>query len=288
MSTKMTKAPILASSIGAALLAMTMQAPAADTIASYPNGIQERFEQETRKNHPVIVNRMKKVNGVTTSDDIQWLNGELTRRVYQLPAGQSSERGYDHFVEEFRSLGVKELFSCSSFSCGNSNLWANDMFNIAMLYGQDRQQHYFIGEKQGAYYSVYSVRRGNGRVYAMIDQFQPEQHPGDLAGALTQLDRRGFYDLDISAALEGDAYSMLKTLLQDNQNLKLVLQIHYSVDGGMNSYDRITDKTLKQGQALQRKLAEAGIGSDRLRIQVAATNAGIRSDVLRLRLIKIQ
>ena len=114
-----------------------------------------------------------------------------TRTLYQLPQGQSSESGYDFFIDKFAGLGVKELFSCRSFSCGESNFWANDIFNIALLYGQNRQQLYFMGEKQGVYYSVYSVQRGNGRIYTLVDVFTSDKKGVSTSLPLEQLDARG-------------------------------------------------------------------------------------------------
>ena len=268
----MAKTGVLVSNVCAVLLFVATTASGADILKDYPNARLERSEQEVRQNHPVIVNRMKKVNGVVTSDDARWLEGTLTRKLYQLPQGQGSQSGLDFFADQFRGLGVKELFSCQSFSCGESNFWANDIFNIALLYGQNRQQHYFIGEKLGTYYSVYSVRRGNGRIYALVDVFRSQNNnrPEDIS--LDQLTRRGFHDLYISGPIaDSAALERLQELLQKNGDINLVLQVQGILPGNLQEYDRQYALHQTRGQKILQKLIDKGIDSGRLRVQTATS-----------------
>ena len=291
MSNTMTRTGVLVSSLCAVLLSVTSTAFGANIFKAFPNAQLERSEQEARQNHPVIVNRMKKVNGVVTSDDAGWLEGELSRKVYELPQGQSSEAGYDFFVGQFRALGIKELFSCRSFSCGESNFWANDIFNIALLYGQNRQQHYYIGEKLGTYYSVYSVKRGNGRIYTLVDVFRGQNDPRSEDISLEQLTRRGFYDLFIPGPLaESDGIKRLEELLKQNPDINLLLQVQGIVPDNLADYDRQSTTLQSQGEKVLQKLIGDGVKSNRLRVKTAASVSAtteLPADTLWLRIFLI-
>ena len=62
------------------------------------------------------------------------------------------------------------LFECEGRDCGTSNIWANDLFNNADLYGRDDYQRYFAAELDDQYLAAYAVRRCNRRVYLHLDQ----------------------------------------------------------------------------------------------------------------------
>ena len=255
---------------------------------SYSSAVLERAWSEERSNHPIIINRMKKVNGVVLSDEAQWLAGKLIRQLYRLPPGQSSATAFEFYVADFEQAGVRQLFSCSSFSCGESNFWANDVFEIPVLYGQNRQQHYFIGEKQGTYYSVYTVKRGNGRIYALVDVFAPgTPKQADDSVSSNQLNRYGYQDIALEQtdiAVMGQ--SILLPLLQQNPSLQLLLQFRSPVPADMAAFDQQSRKLDVQGQKLLEQLVNAGINRSRLRRQVIFT-PGTDAAATVLRIIRI-
>ena len=272
MCDKKFRAGVFITGLFAALFSITGSAFVAESLKPFPNAELERSEQQLKKSHPVIVNRMKKVNGVVTSDDDRWLEGELIRKVFQLPQGQSSEAGYDFFVDQLSAQGVKKIFSCQSFSCGESNFWANDIFKIALLYGQNRQQYYYVGEKQGTYYSVYSIKRGNGRIYTLVDVFRGEEGEGRGDITLQNLTHRGFYDLYISEPLATSSeLNRLEKLLKQNPELNLVLQVRGGIPKKLTDYDRQRKTLQTQGQQVLRTMADQGVASDRLRLETAAS-----------------
>ena len=276
MSNTMARTGVLFSSLCAVLLTMAGTAYGANILKAFPNAQLERSGQEELQNHPIIINRMKKVNGVVVSDDASWLEGSLTRKLYQLPQGQTSEAGYDFFVEQFRALGANELFSCRSFSCGESNFWANDIFNIALLYGQNRQQYYYIGEKLGTYYSVYSVRRGNGRIYALVDVFRSGAGNQAEDISLEELVRRGFADVYVSKPVaDSPALQSVQKLLQKEPKVNLLLQVQGLLPDSLNDFDRQRTELETRGQQILQKLTSDGIESNRLRVQVAASVSSV-------------
>ncbi len=68
--------------------------------------------------------------------------GELKRNLYQLP----SEMGLSSFKSVLESAWFElhpdsqRVYQCSGRECGQSNLWANDVFGESMLFGNDRTQ----------------------------------------------------------------------------------------------------------------------------------------------------
>ena len=291
MSNTMTKTGVLVRSLCAIFFSFVSHVSVAETLPVYPNATLERSEQGSQQSHPIIVNRMKKVNGAVISDDARWLNGELSRTLYQLPQGQSSESGYDFFIDKFAGLGVKELFSCRSFSCGESNFWANDIFNIALLYGQNRQQLYFMGEKQGVYYSVYSVQRGNGRIYTLVDVFTSDKKGVSTSLPLEQLDARGFHDLYISSPFkESESLSSLKKTLKENPGLKVILQLRVRVPASLTDYDQQTADLLQQGQQIKSQLVDGGVDASRFRVEISvetSVTAGLSAHKMLLRIFSV-
>ena len=239
----------------------------ANQILEYPNGRLELLELTKEDYHPVMTDRMKKVNGAVVSDGAQWLTGELERKLYLVSPGHSSESAYQFFLDQFQRQNISERFHCKSFSCGPSNYWANEVFNIARLYGQDRQQHYFIGEKDGRYYSVYTVKRGNGRIYALMDVFKPSATSQLIATKPRSGNSMDLYlkpDLADSSDLD-----KLKQKLLKNKGLSAVLQVQIKLPKTIQSVESQQAYGLKQGRAVLKSLLEVGINEDRLRLSTS-------------------
>nr|WP_283777645.1 DUF4892 domain-containing protein [Sansalvadorimonas sp. 2012CJ34-2] len=143
-------------------------------IPRYPNSSLEIQESRETVNYPLISSRLKKVNNEVRADDTNWNDGYLERRLYQMPSGHSSKNVFQYLIRQLNKLDVKPIFTCDGRDCGASNLWANNIFRVAILNGYDRDQFYMLGKRtvKGAeeYYVLYTIKRGNRRVYAMVDR----------------------------------------------------------------------------------------------------------------------
>ncbi|WP_216636802.1 DUF4892 domain-containing protein [Endozoicomonas ascidiicola] len=235
---------------------------AREPLPSYPNGKVEISIKEARQNHPVITSRMKRVNGVVTSDNARWQSGMLHRTLYQLPSGHGSEQGYDFFVTRLKELGVKPLFECQSFSCGASNFWANDIFKIPRLYGQDKAQSYFVGEQAGAVYFVYSVKRGNGRVYTLVDIFEPE-------GGIQASSDSGFaMILSNKVALE-KRLSQFTSQLKNDEGSQALFIIRGELPDGISKYDQRISGMNEWAAELENTLNQQDLSKERYRIHTS-------------------
>ncbi|MFK0572447.1 DUF4892 domain-containing protein [Endozoicomonas sp.] len=251
------------------LLSMTpFQFSYGSELPPFPNAGLRLSADEDRQNHPVITSRMKRVNGVVTSDGSQWFDGHLNRALYLLPPGHSSSQGYDFYVDQLRDQGVETLFQCRSFSCGASNFWANDIFEISTLYGQDKEQAFFIGKKQGSYYSVYSVRRGNGRVYTLVDVFKPSDYKVEKVSE--QRESRGNVKLRLNDGLVKS--SDLKLFVEEmngDSAMNALFIIHSPVPETLAELDVWQQKMEVQKTAIQQYLKHQGIAGSRLRFNIS-------------------
>jgi hypothetical protein len=91
---------------------------------------------------------------------------------YEMPAGTPPEEVIRHYLGV---LDIEPLFTCRGRDCGRSNLWANQIFKQAILYGPDANQFYFAGELQDALIALYVIERGNKRVYAHLEVLRPDR-----------------------------------------------------------------------------------------------------------------
>ena len=239
---------------------------------------------EDRQHHPLISSAMKKVNGIIKADSEQWLNGTLSRNLYQLPDGQTSFSAYDHFTRQFEKLGVKPVYQCQRFHCGDSNFWANNVFKIPVLYGLDREQAYYIGHKtvagQSTYYSVYTVRRGNRRTYSLVDIFKPAgvvQASVNTSETLyNQMERQGYVYL--SAEDKAEFVKNINNILSNHKSLDLVITLVSPKQNSIRSFDRIKRTAEFNSEELTNQLISKGISEKRFRIIYGGIQPDISSD----------
>jgi hypothetical protein len=90
---------------------------------------------------------------------------------YEMPPGVQTGDVIDHYLA---IIGGDPLFTCRGRDCGRSNLWANEIFNRAMLYGPDDNQFYYAGRYHDHLIALYVIERGNKRVYAHLEVLKPE------------------------------------------------------------------------------------------------------------------
>ena len=264
-----------------------MTATALD-LQPYPAASVSLRVDEQRSNHPIVSSPMKKVNSVVLADEMQRLDGHLERRVYQLPSGHESDDGYQFFIQQLKARNVDPLFSCDSFGCGDSNFWANNIFRVSTLYGMSREQHYFLGRKvrpeEVVYYTVYSVKRGNRRVYTLVDEFTVE------AGAVSGRDDSpmAFYidrlPVNADQLSRNDTYREVLSALRRDGSRQLLVNIELPVilSEGVKGADEQIATRQRQQAMLQEQLKADGITSDRFRILSSYSTSSSRQAGIRL------
>ncbi|MCW7552426.1 DUF4892 domain-containing protein [Endozoicomonas gorgoniicola] len=264
-----------------------MTATALD-LQPYPAASVSLRVDEQRSNHPIVSSPMKKVNSVVLADEMQRLDGHLERRVYQLPSGHESDDGYQFFIQQLKARNVEPLFSCDSFGCGDSNFWANNIFRVSTLYGMSREQHYFLGRKvrpeEVVYYTVYSVKRGNRRVYTLVDEFTVEagaESGSDDSPMAFYIDR---LPVNADQLSRNDTYrEVLSALKRDGSRQLLVnIELPVTLSEGVKGADEQIVTRQRQQAMLQEQLKADGITSDRFRVLSSYSTSSSRQAGIRL------
>lgn len=135
-----------------------------------------------------VIGRIETRNEIMASGDQQRFTWELSNNHSALDAFNQAR----HYWSE---QGARVLYWCTGRECGPSNLWANQVFKNAKLYGTDDSQAYTLLnlEKAGQdqqIIALYAVTRGNGRGYLYTQQLSltaPQQGLYPSAATLLKL-----------------------------------------------------------------------------------------------------
>ncbi|MDO3386458.1 DUF4892 domain-containing protein [Gilvimarinus sp. SDUM040013] len=252
-------------------------------LADFPEARLVFSSQEPATDYVLALGNYKKVRGLWRVDE-QRLSGELFKKTYQLPDNHSALDGYRFVTEQLRSHPVRELYSCSARECGDSNSWAINHFGILQLYGLDQYQYYGAFEltsaqHAGIYVTVYSVLRGNKRVYLHVEmlvsdqsnRYQAATNPTTMVRQLRQQGYTVFAGLRKDGSGEEKTYGLavnhvqaLAAALRSEPHLKVALVGH--------NYQRIPldqqkVKSLAYAVQLQDALVELGIPRERIIVE---------------------
>lgn len=239
------------------------------------------YKQLAASDYLLALGAPKTVNGVMTLDYSERLAGDLTRITYRAPDDYPSEEMFKHFTSQLNQLPHKVLFECHARECGNSNQWANRILNIRKLYGPERYQHYLavqIEAQQGpVIVTLYSIKRGNKRVYTQLDLLQPKTgsfrqlsvNPDTILAQLKQLDIVELTNLkfDDKDKLTADSVVLLDSVmsaLQKNTRLKLYVVGHLREKQAL---EKLQQRSLSRAQSVVDVLVQRGINSERLSAQ---------------------
>ena len=115
-----------------------------------------------------------KRENVWRTENFLRLRGVLNRQTHELPKGLDEQEVFEFYRDQLPE-NREILFTCERRGCGESNNWANDHFGIKQLYGFEQYQFYGVYQVgQTQFYTLYAVRRGNGRIYVQLEHLQAE------------------------------------------------------------------------------------------------------------------
>ncbi|MBQ0834513.1 MAG: DUF4892 domain-containing protein [Marinobacter sp.] len=153
--------------------------------AALPESIPKAFAQSTLEvttaiessGHLVLFSPVREVNNEIRSESMARLSVSGEGRLYQIARDANRREAREHYLGLLRERGAQILFECSGIRCGRSNVWANQIFNQAVLYGRDATQDYLVAGVVAAdgsrwLTSVYTVTRGNLRQYVWVEHFK--------------------------------------------------------------------------------------------------------------------
>lgn len=148
-----------------------------------PEAYQQSTLQDTvpiqSSGHLVLFSPVREINNEIRSESLARLPVTGEGRLYRIARDSSREEARDHYLGLLRQRNAQILFECSSIRCGRSNVWANQIFNQAVLYGRDATQDYLVAgtvAEDGSRWLtlVYTVTRGNLREYVWVEHLKVE------------------------------------------------------------------------------------------------------------------
>ena len=117
-----------------------------------------------------VMGRVERLRQDVRINDFLRVDATQESAIYRIPDGVPVSEVAAHFLSVLEG-GV--LYRCSGRDCGRSNEWANQIYGKAILYGPDGNQSYIAWEWQRRLISVYIIERGNKRIYAYVQVFDP-------------------------------------------------------------------------------------------------------------------
>lgn len=153
--------------------------------AALPEAIPKAFAQSTLEvttpiessGHLVLFSPVREVNNEIRSETLARLPVSGEGRLYRISQDSNRRAAREHYLRLLKERGAQMLFECSGVRCGRSNVWANRVFDQAVLYGRDATQDYLVAGSIAAdgsrwLTSVYTVTRGNLREYVWVEHLQ--------------------------------------------------------------------------------------------------------------------
>lgn len=176
---------------------------------------------------------IRKISGQLRFDGQVSARGNVTSVTYELPPEHSSNEAFTAAREALQKQDAGLLFWCQARDCGESSLWANEVFGNAKLYGADDQQAYLLlrlaAPRDNTLVALYSITRGNRKAYLHVEQFDASAPLGELlptsATLLRELKSTG--ELDFST-LSGAPDETWLRLISRGLNLDTTLRVSIS------------------------------------------------------------
>ena len=167
----------------------------------------------------------------------------------------TSKKVFAHYLKSLQSINAEILFQCSSRQCGSSNQWANNYFEVTELYGIDRTQFYLSAMTGNMQLALYTVKRGNRRVYIHLDILKPaEQTEESLA---VDLQQQGFSWLD-----DSENIAPIINYLVSNPQQKVLIGSYSYIQG--KRLPELLGLTQVTADSLAAQLIKAGVDARRI------------------------
>lgn len=174
---------------------------------------------------------VRRISGRLRYDAELMVAGRLRTLTYELPALHDAIQVFDHAREYLQSIDAQLLYWCRGRECGPSNLWANNIFGLATLYGLDDQQAYAVirlaPPDHDSLLVLYGVTRGNRKGYLYVERLDASDTLGTLlptaATLLKQLTQDGVLRLPVAATADSAWVDVLAQSLRQNTTMRIGL-----------------------------------------------------------------
>jgi len=176
---------------------------------------------------------IRKISGQLRFDGQVSARGNATSVTYELPPEHSATDAFTAAREALQKQDAQLLFWCQARDCGESSLWANEVFGNAKLYGSDNEQAYLLlrlaAPRDNTLVALYSITRGNRKAYLHVEQFEASAPLGELlptsATLLRELKSTG--ELDFPKLTDAPDDTWLR-LISRGLNLDATLRVSIS------------------------------------------------------------
>lgn len=251
--------------------------PPQPLVESFGPAVLDRHRALPQQDYLLPLGAWRRAGGDWQLEQSERLVGTLERFTYRLADGYGGAEAHRHWLDALRAAGARSLYGCRGRACGPSNQWANAVFDNRELYGLDGAQWFDALEltEDGRHYAVaiYSVERGNRRVYSHLDIVtldDDRQLPVTADGLLLPLREHG--QLVFSQALadgepsaEPDAVEALVRALSKDLSLSLYVVGHsYAAPGEKSDIEALRTRSQRYADQLVAALVERGIAPQRL------------------------
>lgn len=190
------------------------------------------FDQQPAKEQERVypLGPLRKISGQLRMEGKVEGRGQVSSTTWLLPPERSAADAFTAAREALQVDGGYPLFWCEKRDCGESSLWANEIFSNARLYGSDEDQAFILlrrsGDDHDTLVALYAITRGNKRAYLHVEQFEANQPLGELlptpATVLRELRSTGKLDYP---DLNGEPPQTWVSLLARSLNLDSSLRV---------------------------------------------------------------
>jgi hypothetical protein len=202
-----------------------------ELLPRFPRAQIVDFRQSSGQERVFPAAPVQRISGRTRIEKQVRSQGQLTALTYALPAEHSASEAFTAAREHLQTQGAQLLYWCRGRDCGASSLWANTVFDDALLNGGDDQQTYALMRLtvagQDQLVALYAVTRGNRRAYLHVEQLNASAPLGELlpnsATLLKQLKSSGQLALDVPAPPSPQWVTLLARSLSMDSTLRVSL-----------------------------------------------------------------
>lgn len=147
---------------------------------AFPDSLPVRsYQSEAAETYVFILSPVESAARELQIDESIRLPAHFSRETWEMPRNATFSEIREYLRGSLRERGFTTLFECEGRDCGRSDLWANHIWQLAVLYGPNTSQFYIAmqDEDRGLLAALYLVERGNRRIYANLDIVEPVEMP---------------------------------------------------------------------------------------------------------------
>lgn len=249
-------------------------------LVRYPSSKIDSYSVRQGVEYRLALGQLKNVNGILNPEYSSRLAGDLTRITYRIPDGHQSVSVFEHFKSVIPQPYTL-LYECHGRECGSSNHWANHIFRVAKLYGPERYQHYLAARTiiagQDVVVALYSIKRGNKRLYAHLDLLEVESEAArglnvTASSLLNSLREEGRFVLpELGVDQQGtmapevsEFLTVVASVLKRDVRIKLYVVGHAGPMKAAVTLDDLKARSLSRAQTVVDSLVQLGVDATRL------------------------